>query len=538
MIDTISFMQRTSLTVLVLLAGTLAHAQKGFKAMHHRMHDQAKILLAAEDHEEAAKIYKRIVAIDTNFAQVTHEYGVCLANIPELRENAVPLFERAVRQNFTESYLELGLARHRQHRFAEAINLMERYKKLNFRMVKDHEVDRYITMAKSGQELVKHPVDAKISNMGAMINSMAHDYCPLVTADGRTMYFTSRRQGTRGGMKDGSGQFLEDIYVARCIENIWTNATNVGPSLNTISHDATVGLNPDGSSMIVYRTSKDLVTGDLYEARSHAMQWQAPELMTDKINSKYHEPSASIAPGGDEIYFSSDRPGGFGGRDLYRIRRLPNGEWSQPLNLGATVNTRYDEDAPFMHSDGTTLFFSSNGHNTMGGYDIFKSVLVDADMNGWNKPENLGFPLNTVDDDIYFSLSADGFTGYFSSQRKGGLGMQDIYRIIFPGSQLDHVFVRGVIADVNDEPVQARIILTDPVNEEIIGIYNTNEGTGKFFILLSQDQQCTMSIEAKGYKEQLRDIKGRPNVDGTREMTLQILMEPEPGRDRMTLTEP
>src|SRR5690606_20215795 len=130
-----------------------------------------------------AKIYKRIIAIDTNFAQVSHEYGVCLANIPELREQAVPFLERSVRQNFTESYLELGLARHRQHRFSEAIELMERYKKLNFRMVKDHEVDHYITMAKSGRELVKDPVDAKISNMGTMINSMAHDYCPLVTAD-------------------------------------------------------------------------------------------------------------------------------------------------------------------------------------------------------------------------------------------------------------------------------------------------------------------------------------------------------------------
>ncbi len=521
-----------------LCASNPISAQKGFKAMHHKMHDQAKNLLEAEEYEEAAKLYKRLVPIDTAFAQVAYEYGLCLANIPEYRERSVPYFERAVRHDHTEAYLQLGLARHWQHRFTEAIELMERYKQLNVRDVKDLEVDRSIAMSRNARELVKEPVDVKIRNMGAVINSTAHDYCPLVTADGNTMYFTSRRAGARGGMKDATGQYLEDIYVARQIDGVWTQAINAGPVLNSVhNHDATVGLAPDGSSMIIYRSSKDLASGDLYEARAHAMQWQAPTLMTDKINSKYHEPSASIAPGGDEIYFSSDRPGGFGGRDLYRIRRLPNGEWSQPLNLGSTVNTIHDEDAPFMHSDGTTLFFSSNGHNTMGGYDIFKAVLVDPFMNGWNKPDNLGYPLNTVNDDIYFSLSDDGFTGYFSSQRQNGIGMQDIYQITFPGSQLDHVFVRGLVADANDEPVKARILLTDPISEEIIGVYNTNENTGRFMMLLGQDQQCTMQIEARGFIAQRIEITGRPNIDGTREMMFDVLMQPEPGRDRMTLTE-
>ncbi|MDQ3101596.1 MAG: hypothetical protein M3R08_09425, partial [Bacteroidota bacterium] len=148
-------MQRSFLCALVIFTGSVTYAQKGYKSMHHRMHDQARILLAAEDHEAAARIYKRLAPIDTNFAQVTHEYAVCLANIPELRERSVPLFERAVRQNYTESYMELGFARHGQQRFAEAIELMERYKKLHFRDLKDNEIDRFIQMAKSGQELLK-----------------------------------------------------------------------------------------------------------------------------------------------------------------------------------------------------------------------------------------------------------------------------------------------------------------------------------------------------------------------------------------------
>jgi hypothetical protein len=158
-------------------------------------------------------------------------------------------------------------------------------------------------------------------------------------------------------------------------------------------------------------------------------------------------------------------------------------------------------------------------------------------MNGWSKPENMGYPLNTVNDDIYFSLSADGYTGYFSSERSGGIGMQDIYQIIFPGSQLDHVFVRGVVADAGNEPIKARLLLTDEREDEIIGVYNTNEHNGRFMMLLAQDQRCIMTIEAKGFLEQRIAITGRPNVEGTREMAFNILLQPEPDRDRLSRQE-
>ena len=401
-------------------------------------------------------------------------------------------------------------------------------------MVKDAEVERTVAMAVNAKELVKHPIDVKVRNLGAMVNSEAHDYCPLVTADGSTLYFTSRRQGTTGNLKDPTGQYFEDIYKATRVDDLWGAATNVGAPLNTRVHDATVGISPDGSSMIVYRTQRDLVSGDLFEARVHAQQWQMPELMTPMINSPSHEPSASIAPGGDEIYFTSDRPGGFGGRDLYRIRRLPNGEWSLPLNLGSKVNTAKDEDAPFIHSDGLTLFFSSNGHNTMGGYDIFKTTLVDADMNGWSLPENMGYPLNTVNDDIYFCLSADGFTGYFSSERPGGLGMQDIYQVDFPGSQLNYMVVRGVVTDAADEPVQARLTLMDETREEIIGVYNANATTGRYLLVVTPGQRYALTVEAAGYMTQENMVDAVPSEDGGRELALDLLMVPNIAGERLT----
>jgi hypothetical protein len=318
------------------------------------------------------------------------------------------------------------------------------------------------------------------------------------------------------------------------VDELWGAATNVGAPLNTRVHDATVGISPDGSSMIVYRTQGDLVSGDLFEARVYAQQWQMPELMTSMINSASHEPSASIAPGGDEIYFTSDRPGGFGGRDLYRIRRLPNGEWSLPLNLGPKVNTAHDEDAPFIHSDGLTLFFSSNGHSTMGGYDIFKTTLMDADMNGWSLPENMGYPLNTVNEDIYFCLSADGFTGYFSSERPGGLGMQDIYQVDFPGSQLDYMVVRGVITDTAEAPVQARITLMDETREEILGVYSANATTGRYLLVVAPGQRYAMTVEAPGFITQESMLEPIATDDEGRELAMDLLMVPSVGAERLT----
>jgi hypothetical protein len=526
-------MERKLSTLIAFMFAAGAFAQAGYKRPHNQMLDQAKAHLAAEDYAAAAHIYKKLLPVDSSFVEVYYEYGVCLANLPGQREKSVPHLERAVRGGHTEAHYELALQRHRQQRFDEAADLLLQYKQFNYRMVRDAEVDRRIAMASTAKELVKRPIGIEIRNMGALVNSPQHDYCPLVTADGNALYFTSRREGTTGNLKDPAGQWLEDIYMARRIDDAWTNAMNVGGPLNTNTHDATVGLAPDGSSMIVYHTSQDLVGGDLYETRVHAGKWQAPVLMAAQINTKHHEPSASIAPGGDEIYFTSDRPGGYGGRDLYRIRRLPNGEWSLPLNLGPKINTAYDEDAPFIHSDGLTLFFSSKGHNTMGGYDIFKATLLDSDMNGWGLPENMGYPLNTVNDDIYFCLSEDGYTGYFSSERPGGMGLQDIYQLVFPGSQLNYVVARGVVADASDEPVKARLLLTDEHGDEVVGVFNTNERTGRYIMVMAPGQKYNLSVEAPGFAIHRVAITAKATDHDGREMALDIQLERDAAVQRM-----
>lgn len=518
---------KRSLTLPILLTAVLAqtvNAQQNYKRAHNNMLDDAKALLAEGQYLEASKIYKKLLPVDTNFIEVYYEMAQCEKRLPGQRDRATLHLRKCADAGHTEAMYELGVAYHQQARFDESIGLMERYKHTFERAVADAEVDRRIAMARTAKELMQAPVELNIRNLGAMVNSKDHDYCPLVTADGNDLYFTSRREGSVGGMHDPSGQLFEDIYHAKRMDEHWSNARNAGIPLNTYVHDATVGLSPDGNTMILYRTSPGLSSGDLYESQKMGGLWQTPQLMTQRINSSAHEPSASISPDGNEVYFTSDREGGFGGRDLYRIRRLPNGEWSLPLNLGPTVNTANDEDAPFMHSDGMTLFFSSNGHATMGGYDVFKTVLMDADRNGWGDPENLGYPLNTVNDDIYFCLSEDGQTGYFSSERTEGMGGQDIYLVEFPTTQLDYLVIRGVVTDATEDPVRARITLTDKEGADVIGVYSTNERTGRYIMVVQPGAQYRMLVEAQGFEARVSDIRTDHLDAEIREMPLDIVL--------------
>ncbi len=496
-------MKHGTKTILVLAAAALvgnAQAQRGYSRAQYNMLDQARTLLEAGQWNDAYRIYKRLESVDTTFAETQYGLGLCEVNMPEKRVLAAPHFETAARHGNVEALYQLALTRHRQQRFNEEITLLEQYRMQSRRQVGTPDVERQIATANTARSLTQDPVHLRIRNLGPSINSPSHDYSPLITADGSTMYFTSRRPGSMGGLKDESGQNYEDIYTATRTGEAWGRAMSVQAPVNSAMQDATVGLSADGNEMIIYRASDDQPDGDLYITKRSNGVWSTPERMTDKINSKYHEPSATISPDGTEVYFSSDRPGGFGGRDLYRIRRLPNGAWSEPLNLGPQVNTAIDEDAPFLHSDGTTLFFSSNGHNTMGGFDIFKAALLDADMNTWEKPVNMGYPLNTVNDDIFFTLGADGRTGYFSSERTGGMGGQDIYEVLFPESQVEYLMVQGVVTDAADAPVKARLVLTSPKSDDIIGIYNTNARTGRYIMAVRPDQAYHVMVTADGFE--------------------------------------
>ncbi len=279
-----------------------------------------------------------------------------------------------------------------------------------------------------GQEMQAHPVRVLLENAGPAINSPMSDYAPLISADESVMLLTSRRSGSTGGQLDSEGDgMLEDIYQSDWNGTAWSPARNLGAPVNTASHDATVGLSADGQHLLVYIEENE---GDIYESNMLGNAWSKPKNLGARINTKFHESSACYSPDGKYLYFVSDRPGGRGGRDIYRLEldvRAP------AENLGTVINSPYDEEGVFMHPDGKTLYFSSKGHNSIGGYDIFKSTRNEKGQ--WSEPENLGWPINTPDDDVYFVMGASGQHGYYSSDQPGGLGGKDVYRVTFLGPE-------------------------------------------------------------------------------------------------------
>jgi outer membrane protein OmpA-like peptidoglycan-associated protein/tetratricopeptide (TPR) repeat protein len=297
------------------------------------------------------------------------------------------------------------------------------------------EVDKRIDESNIGKKLMSDPVNYSITNVGTAINSDVWDYAPVVNADETVMIFTSRRGPDLGNLNENvfdDNFFYEDIFISKKSGGKWQQAENIGPVVNTKYHDSNLGFSPDGKTLYIY---SDEGNGDIYYTNNLSEDtWSEPVSLSDNINSSgYNEKSVSQSADGNTLFFASNRPGGFGGFDIYYSTKNRKGEWGASKNLGKVINTEGDEDGPFIQFDGKTLYFSSTGHDGMGGYDIFKSE-YDSASNEWSTPENMGYPLNTPDDDIYFVMTKDGKTGYYATVREEGMGYNDIYKVTIGGS--------------------------------------------------------------------------------------------------------
>ena len=277
---------------------------------------------------------------------------------------------------------------------------------------------------------IETPKKTKLINIGNSINSEYPDYSPVISLDGKALYFTSRRPWKNNETESFKDPLLnnypEDIYISyKGKNNQWGEPKRL-PFCQPAKNEATIALNSDQKRIYVY---EDLVgSGDIYysDLKTNIFQNIEP-LQIEGVNSKYWETHITVTVDGLNMYFVSDRPGGFGGRDIYRIVKLPDGTWSEPKNLGPTINTPYDEDAPFIGSDNKTLYYASNGPESIGGFDLFLSVRNEDNV--WSAPVNMGFPINSTGDDIFFTTTIDGSKGYFTSYRPDGNGDKDIYEI-------------------------------------------------------------------------------------------------------------
>jgi hypothetical protein len=474
-------------------------------------------------------------------ANINYKVGFCYMNIQGSKLLAIPYLEKAI-QNVSEKYIEfeanekrapvlayyyMAKAYHHDYKFDKAIEYFEKFRP--YIRAKDierlNDLELNINMCKYGKELVKNPVKIKITNLGDSINSSGPDYAPCVTADEGMIIFTSRRDGTTGERIADDGMYYEDIYVSHKKEDgTWEKAKHLGENINTNDHDASVSVSADGNIVFIYKAVKSKhQDGDIYFSRLNGDIWSYPEKLGSDINTKYWETHACISANGQELFFVSDRPGGFGGRDIYRCVKLPNGEWSKAQNLGSTINTKYDEDGVFMHPNGKDLYFSSVGHQSMGGFDIFMSSRNEDGT--WSKPENIGYPINTPDDDIFFVTSADGKRAFYSSDHEGGFGEKDIYMIELDRKETDLTLLVGRIF-INGQPKVGdnTITVTTEDDGEIYAISKARTN-GKYVLTLQPGKTYIITYDVPGFAPHIEKITV-PVGSGYNEIRKEIIIKP------------
>ncbi|HRH63833.1 MAG TPA: hypothetical protein PLI68_10945 [Bacteroidia bacterium] len=365
------------------------------------------------------------------------------------------------------------------------------------------DVAHFIDYCNHGKEVIKNPITTRIDNIGQPVNTDNSEYVPVIASDESFMIFTYRGERSKGGKQnannrpDSEGEYYEDIFISYKVGTHWLYPEPLG-TINTNNHDAAIALSVDGQKLFVYKASKK-DKGDIYVSNLNGYDWSTPKRLNKNINSDSWEGSISMSGDEKTIYFTSNRPGGFGGRDIYTSTLDANNDWGPAINLGPGINTAYNEDAPFIHPNNKLFYFSSEGHNSIGGYDIFKAQVLGDSMGA---PENIGFPVNTSTDDKYISISSNGAHAYYSSGVDEGLGQQDIYSITpgIPGRKPQIAVIKGKVSG-NENPVKAEIIVRDKKDDHVVGKFYSNSATGNYLLILLPYQNYKITFESNGYKK-------------------------------------
>jgi len=374
----------------------------------------------------------------------------------------------------------------------------------------------------------KDSLKMEINNCGPQINSPFSDYAPLISADGNMMIFTSQRPLLEKNIEKGR-RGVENVYVTYYDDKHakWLVTFMLGPTINLPDIDnSAIALSNDGQRMLLYRGGNSQnANGDILESTLTGEEWSDPIRLPPPINSDFDETSASISPDGRTIYFVSDREWGFGGRDIWYSTQDETGKWGEAINMGKLINSPEDEEGVFIHPNGKVLFFSSKGHNSMGGYDIFMSVF-DETTQAWAEPENLGSPINTTGDDIYFVMQANGKTGYYASSRPGGFGDIDIYSVTFLEDIMkkNTTLLKGYVTNKTKDPVGSTIVLINKGTDKLIGNFKSNKTSGKYLVSLAPGKKYEMEITSEGYKTDTISID-IPFKAGYQEIVKDIILE-------------
>lgn len=426
--------------------------------------------------------------------------GACYLESNIDKTKAIGYLEYVVQQEKfpKEAIYQLGRAYMFAHRFDEAITTLNKYKDIS-RGDNDNIITgaRMIEQCFNAKQLIKYPLDATFENLGSSVNTAYPEFNPFIPEDESFLVFTSKRPDCLGLQIDFDGFKTPDIFRAREARGQFREARNIGSSVNTEWYEEVVGISADGQELLVYIDNFDGYD-DIYVSPRKGRFFDDYLDLGRNINSDEIETTAGLSTDGNLIFFSREVGKRANGTDLYMSRRLPNGNWGVAQRLPDVINTPFNESFPHLMADGKTFYFASEGHASMGGFDIFTSEW-DEMTNTWSVPKNAGYPINTVDDDFNVSLSTTGRYGYVSQFRPDeGFGERDIYRITFNDIDPVRTVVRGSITNIKDsmevdpgiDVGSFEMTVTDMNSDQYIGTYRPNMKSSNYVQVLQPGEYC------------------------------------------------
>lgn len=503
-------MKRTFISFIILLIAHLAFSQVPQDPKEIFL--DAEYFILYEEYLDALPGYLQLYETDPENANLNYRIGICYLNIPGEKSKAVVFLEVAVKNitpsyregSFTEdrapidAYFYLGNAYLIQNEYSQASRTYTKY--LEFvdpaDTVNINYVNQQIKACKTAQVLIKSPVFFEKRILGENINDENSNFNPLVSGDQTSIvYMTSEK-------------FYDAIYYAKKEGDNWGARENLTPYVQSDGDLYTSALSFSGTELFL--SKDDDFNSDLYSSKLVDGVWTTAEKLNKNINTRYWESHAGISPNGNTLYFTSNRKGGIGGLDIWKSEREEaTGDWGPAVNLGPEINTPYNEDTPFMTDDGSTLYFSSQGHENMGGFDIFYSTLGDDGT--WSEPVNLGYPLNTSDDDLFFVPVNNGINAYYTIfDPLEGSGKEDIYLLdIFSDRNPREVEVKGTVSLADspkdyEKPIQVNVI--DRSNNKPLTTISSDPQTGRFSYKTRTPGEYQLVFTGEGYQKDEKDF--------------------------------
>jgi len=478
------------------------------------------------NYSAALNEYEILINEDPENIDYNYNLAVCYINTNDDKSRAIPYLEFLVKDPkiIPDTWYLLGRAYHFGYQFNKAIQAYQKFLETGKgNLMNRDNAPLQIEYCENAKEIMKFPLSVSFENLGKNINTKFADYFPFIPVNESFILFNSNRNTEAIELPDGS--YASNVYISEVKEGKYQKARPVSKINTPEGSEEIVGLKSNGEKAIIY-VNDFSDYGDLYDCKINNLEFGSLVKLDKNVNTKNSEIAACITNDESKLFFASDKPDGYGGIDIYLCQKLPNGKWSMPQNLGPTINTKYDEDFPNISPDGKTLYFSSKGHTSMGGYDIFSATWDDSKKK-FLGIQNLGYPINTPEDNMNFRISESGKYGYISAIRNDSYGNLDIYRVQFKSVEPRYTVIKGIISTTSSitELEDVYIQITDQETDEIYGDYAPNDISMRYVIILPPGKY-NMYISAMDHEDIFEEIEIYDKASYKHEVDKNILLTP------------